>query len=59
MSFSLQAAEREAEDITGHMGPRGGALMTGWDAIPSYDYTDILIKLCRWKTQTGMHTYCL
>lgn len=34
--FSLQAAEREAEDITGHMGPCGGALMTKWDAIPCY-----------------------
>lgn len=29
--FSLQAAEREAEHITGHMGPCGGALMTGWE----------------------------
>ena len=28
VSFLLQAAEREAEDIPGHMGPRGGALMT-------------------------------
>lgn len=36
VSFSLQAAEREAEDITGHMGPCGGALMTKWDATPCY-----------------------
>lgn len=35
-SFLLQAAEREAEDITGHMDPCGGALMTKWDAIPCY-----------------------
>lgn len=36
VSFSLQAAEREDEDITGHMGPCGGALTTEWDAIPCY-----------------------
>lgn len=36
LSFSLQAAEREAEDIPGHMGFCGGALMTEWDAIHSY-----------------------
>lgn len=28
VSFLLQAAEREAKDIPGHMAPRGGALMT-------------------------------
>lgn len=49
--FSLQAAEREAEDITGYMGPCGGALMTELDAIPCYvntfDYVDY----------THMHRY--
>lgn len=68
VSFSLQAAEREAEDIAGHMGPRSGALMTEWDSIPcygadsqptTYSYTDTLIKFCRWRTQAGMHTCCL
>lgn len=67
VSFLLQAAEREAEDIIGHVGPCGGALMTGWDAIPCYGagdqhfwlhglHTHALIKLCRWKAHTGMCT---
>lgn len=69
ISFSLQAAEREAEDIPGHMGSCGGALMTEWDAIPCYgaEGSTLLtrrscidtIKLSRWWTQRGMHTCCL
>lgn len=34
--FPLWAAEREAEDIAGHMGLCGGDLMTEWEAIPCY-----------------------
>lgn len=71
LSFSFQAAEREAEDTTGHMGPCGGALMDEWDAIPCYGaggpqfwrhhlHTQILLmNLCRWRARTGMHTRCL
>lgn len=47
VSFSFRAAEKEAEDLTRHAGPCGGALMAEWDAIPcygvgvnSFDYTD-------------------
>jgi len=34
VAFLLQAAEREAEDIAGHMGPCVGALMTRGDTYP-------------------------
>lgn len=74
LSFSIQAAEREAEDILGHMGLCGGALMTEWDAIPSYGaggpqfwrhrlhtHTQVLelMNSCRWWAWTGMYTCCL
>lgn len=36
--FSLAPSswEKEAEDMAGHMGPCGGALMIEWEAIPCY-----------------------
>lgn len=59
VSFKLQAAEREAEDITGHMGPCGEALMTEWDAnslLWSLPTTQYITKVMQMEnTNSNVH----